>query len=362
MLVLAALLLAPASQAAFRTYSQLWQIGGHSLPDLDELCLPLGELEQPAQPRRNPALISGSLGWGLAVLNQFQTGDARNTSTRAVPRAEPWLPAAAALRGWAGPLALGLGWEQRYNSHEQTLITPFDSLSAWADWDARLERWSLQTAWEILPYCCARPGLRLGAGLSRNSLRVDQVEAERYLGAWSWQAGARLQTERIFLAVSHESRVTYDHTRPFLHLINGRAYRDTIQVWGRLPRSWHLQVGIVPRAGWSIDLALRHHRWSEQLLGFRDRLEAGLTLHHGLPGRLNWHLGVCSSGSDPVTGTWLDQRFAGEQNTFFLMGGLSAPLGPARLDLKVADSNLGPGAYRRQTIVQAGLSATLPGF
>jgi len=81
-----------------------------------------------------------------------------------------------------------------------------------------------------------------------------------------------------------------------------------------------------------------------------------VVLHHGPRVGLDWHAGVCSSGSDPVTGSALHRQFGGEQNTVFLLAGAGQRIGPWRMELKAADSHLGPGAYRRQTLVQAGLS------
>lgn len=367
-------LLVSVVRADIRTYTQLWQIGGYSLADLDELQFPLSEMSTPAQARRNPALISGAEGWGISLAHQFQTGEARNTTIRAMPRADPWLPAEAALRGWAGPVALSVAWEQRYNSHEQALVTTAaDTVGTWQDWNARVERWNFQAAWQALAPCCNRPGLRLGAGISRNSLRVDQVEVQRFLGVWGWQVGARTELKRASLALGWESRVFYNHAAP-VHFNRYSSRVDTVQVLGRLPQTLHMQMGYLPWAGWNLDLALRYYFWGEQILGYtwneatqlyqkerlRDRMEFSLIAHHGLPGSLNWHAGLCSSGSDPIRHSWLEGQFGSDKNTLFLLGGVSVSVGPAQLDLKVADSHLGPGAYRKQTIIQAGLSVSLP--
>ncbi len=129
-------------------------------------------------------------------------------------------------------------------------------------------------------------------------------------------------------------------------------------VWGVLPEQWTLRLDLAARPGWRVSSQLQWTEWSATQLYLKDQMDVGVGVHGDLPRwRSRAHLGFTTSrtGSSQVE-AWGDKR-----STWFLLAGVEKdfPHG-ITASLKLADSHLGSGAYRKQTVVQLELRASLP--
>jgi hypothetical protein len=254
-----------------------------------------------------------------------------------------------------GKLRLGLGWEQRFNSHEERQDTYFDSTSTrWRPWDSRLERWNVQAACELFPTTERRFGVTVGGGFARSSLRVDQAELQSYTGVNNWQFGLRVDLRGAFIAFGYEDKALFN-TIDYLYMDNpsgGQVAVDSLYVWGASPATLHTQIGYVPAPGWELDVNLRYYQYSGQLLYYDDRMENALVLHRVFPNGIRGQVGFVTSGTTALVGNAFVASFSPEMDTVFLLAGIQVPFPHGSFSVKVADSHLGGGAYRKQTQLQ----------
>lgn len=130
------------------------------------------------------------------------------------------------------------------------------------------------------------------------------------------------------------------------------------QVWGVLPQQWTLRLDLPARAGWRVSSQLQWTEWSASQLYLKDQMDVGATVHGDLPRwRSRLHLGFTTSRTaSSLVDSWGDKR-----STWFLVAGVETDLPRGvTATLKLADSHLGSGEYRKQTIAQAGVSINIP--
>lgn len=349
-------LLSGTLSAAIYSRSLLWQIGGYPLPDLNELS---GRPSPVAG--ANPAVAVPTPALSAGVRYQFQTGDPRETSTKAVPRNSLFLPQAVGLTGHWHELDLGVDFQQLYNVHEQYLLrTMQDTVGVWKDWDSRLESLSLQASLPVLREGPWWPAVRAGVGFERFRLVVDQVELQRKLLADGWQLGLDMRYRQLRLGLAWHEETVWNHWDTITYQRYGESV-DTMQVWAVQPQQLHVLAELDWPTDWRFGLNLRWTEWSTTLLGLRDRMEAAVLVHRDLPDRgLRLHGGLCTSGSSASTGSNAAWLFQDEQRTWFVLAGVERDFGPFTAELKLADSHLGPGKYRKQLITQLAVSCSLP--
>jgi hypothetical protein len=342
---------------------QLHEVKGYLLPDLSELEGAVIDLRSAPSIRRNPALISTREGTQFDLQYLYRTGDSRNATYGAMPLADSSVPASVQLGTGLGNLRLGVGWEQRYNSHREVQDTYLDTTDTrWKSWDSRLERWNVQAAWEIFPTTQERFGLTLGGGFARSSLRVDQVELQSYTGVMNWQFGLRVDLRGAYVAFGYEDKALFN-TIDYLYMDNpsgGQVAVDSLYVWGAAPAVIHTQIGYVPAPGWEIDVNLRYYQYSGQLLYFDDRMENAVILHRSFSNGIRAQAGFVSSGTTALYGNDMEETYSPEMDTVFLLAGVQVPFPHGSFNLKIADSHLGGGDYRKQTQVQVGLLLRAP--
>lgn len=333
------------SAAAYESRVQLWQVSGYPLMDLSELSQSaFADGAARGVPLRNPALLSDDGSFGIGWLHQAQTGDAENTDRDPVSRSKQGLPQALGLSGSCGIFGASLGYEQLYNSHRLVIPEATVGLPVPRDWDSRLDAYTLQVA--LSPFRFGSLELRAGGGMQRVDLVMDQDDLQDQITDYRYQTGIQLQGDRFSLAFGWESEVTWNM------LLVPPATSDSLQVWGRLPETLHLQAAVRPGAGIELELLLHQLDWSRQQLHFKDQLEYTLKAHLAGPRGLVFHGGISSSGSESeFYASWA----SGEYSTWFLLVGMTASLGPVELDLQLADSHFGSGEWRKQTILQAAL-------
>jgi|GEM_PF-3531969 len=352
-----------ASAANWDYAIELQEVKGYVLPDLMELDGAVVDLSQAPFVRRNPALIQDGQSSGLCVEYLMRTGDSRNATYDGMVLSHPELPVSIQAGTSWGKLRLGAGWEQRYNSHREVQDTWFrqqDSL--WFDYDSRLERWNFQAAWELFPTTEERFGLTVGGGFGQSSLRIDQAELKSYTGVMNWQFGLRADLRGAHVAFALEDKSLFSHQKYFYMDIpsGGQLAVDSLLVWGVSPKVLHTQVGYVPAPGWELNVNLRYHMYSGQLLAFDDRMETGVVLHHRLNSGVRVQAGFVTSGTTALYGNADPVAFSEEMDTVYLLAGVQVPFHHALFSLKVADSHVGGGDYRKQTQVQAALQLKLP--
>jgi hypothetical protein len=346
------LLLTAGARADWRVYSQLWQVDGWPLPDLEELDPAAG----PAPGTAYPASIDGGEAWRATLSFWHRGGSATLGDGRPPVLDAPALPRAAGLGAALGPLSWRAGYTQRYSSRER--ITPADSALAAAlglgDWSARLDGWSLQLAAPLeLPLDDGRRlAFRAGVGLEHQVLLVDQLAVQRRVTAPARRFGlsARLPLpRRLELALDYGWEDADGFVSDAATVFAGYPPQvDTVRVYGRPPEAHHLRATLAgPGGGW---LSLRLHQvlWSRMLLGYRDRTEAALVAGWRR-GDFAWQLGLASSGQDQI-------GLSGSSEARFLLAGLAWERGPLSLGLKLAESRLpGTVSWRRQTLLQVDL-------
>jgi hypothetical protein len=356
------LLVTPSIHAAHYAY-QLHEVKGYFLPDLAELEGAVVDLRSAPSIRRNPALISTHEGTQFDLQYLYRNGDSRNATYGAMPLADSSVPASVQLGTGLGNLRLGVGWEQRYNSHREVQDSYLDTTDTrWKNWDSRLERWNVQAAWEIFPTTQERFGLTLGGGFARSSLRVDQVELQSYTGVMNWQFGLRVDLRGAFVAFGYEDKALFN-TIDYLYMDNpsgGQVAVDSLYVWGAAPAVLHTQIGYVPAPGWEINVNLRYYQYSGQLLYFDDRMENAVILHRAFNNGIRAQAGFVTSGTTAVYGNDMMETYSPEMDTVFLLAGIQVPFPHGSFNLKIADSHVGGGDYRKQTQVQVGLLLRAP--
>lgn len=342
---------------------ELQDVKGYLLPDLMELDAPVVNLSAAPFIRRNPALINDAGTSGLRVEYLMRTGEARNADYAAMPLGHPEVPLSIQAGTSWGRLRLGVGWEQRYNTHEEVQHTWFRNQdSLWFDYDSRLERWNFQAAWELFPTTADRFGLTLGGGFGQSSLRLDQAELKSYTGVMNWQFGLRADLRGAHVAFAYEDKSLFSHQKYFYMDIpsGGQLAVDSLWVWGVAPKVLHTQVGYVPAPGWELDVNLRYHMYSGQLLYFDDRMETAVILHHQFPSGPRAQVGFVTSGTTALYGNADDLAFSEELDTVFLLAGVQVPYHNFLFSVKLADSHLGGGEYRKQSQVQLAVQSSFP--
>lgn len=90
-----------------------------------------------------------------------------------VPRTATYLPKTVGIRGGWHELRWRAGFQQLYNSHEETP----DSSGAWQEYDARLEALGFQLALPVNLSALGLPSVVMGAGWQNYRLVVDQVQS-----------------------------------------------------------------------------------------------------------------------------------------------------------------------------------------
>lgn len=336
-----ALIPAQASQ----TWVQLWEISAYPLMDLQELDLSSFDAEQSARLLRNPAShANAQAGYAFGLLYEARTGDADNSERDPAPRMSQTLPQSVGLSWSRGNHGLLLGYEQLYNSHRLLDWPTVDGLIP-RRWDSRVDAWAWQ-GWLKLPV--PLPGsLHLGLGGQRLDLVLDQFQLKQQITDYRYQAGLAWRQGAVNLSMGWESEVTWKQR------LIWASGSDDLLIWGRLPESWHLAAAARLDSLTELELRLHHLRWSRQELAFSDRTEFSLIARRNGPGSSRFQLGICSSGS---TSDAYPLYAEGEQSTWFLMAGVSLPVGPAEWSMRLADSHLGSGEWRRQTILQSGIA------
>jgi hypothetical protein len=336
--------------------SQLWQIGGYPLPVMQTMHGTDGPLLAV-----NPARQSMG-GWDVGLEWQLQSGDPRRTTVQAVPRHDPLLPRAAGVRGTWHELRWRAGFQQLYNSHEESL----DSLGAWQDFDARLEGLGFQLALPVRLQAYGLPEFMAGLGWQRYRLVVDQLQSwttgaganltqyqldvQRKLLADGLEAGIDMMYEEARVGLSWRQETTWNHFAE--EPLNPDSSRYE-QVWGVLPEQWTLRIDLPARPGWRVSSHLQWTEWSASQLYLKDQLDLGAVVHGDLP---RWHSRFHLGFSTSRTASSLVESWGDKRSTWFLLAGgeTELPRG-VTVSLKLADSHLGSGEYRKQTIVQAGV-------
>jgi hypothetical protein len=330
---------------ADQTWVQLWEISAYPLMDLQELDHSALEDLQAARILRNPAANGGTRpGYSFGLFYEARTGDADNSERDPAPRMSQTLPQHVGLAWSRESHGLILGYEQLYNSHRLLDWPTVDGLIP-RRWDSRVDAWGWQS-WLKLP--APLPGeLHFGLGGQRLDLVLDQFQLKQQITDYRYQAGLDWRKGPVSLSLGWESEVTWKQRLVWA------SGTDDLLIWGRLPESWHLGAATRLDSLTELELRLHHLRWSRQELAFSDRTEFSLIARRQGPAGSRLQLGLTSSGS---TSDAYPLYAGGEQSTWFLMAGFSLPIGPAEWSLKLADSHLGSGEWRRQTILQSGFA------
>jgi hypothetical protein len=330
---------------ASQTWVQLWEISAYPLSDLQELDHSPFDDQTAARLLRNPAAHGETRpGYSFGLFYEARTGDADNSERDPAPRMSQTLPQSFGFAWSRQGHGLIIGYEQLYNSHRLLDWPTVDGLIP-RRWDSRVDAWAWQ-GWLKLPL--PLPGnLHLGFGGQRLDLILDQFQLKQQITDYRYQAGLDWQHGPVDLSIGWESEVTWKQR------LIWASGSDDLTIWGRLPESWHLAAAARLDSLTELELRLHHLRWSRQELAFSDRTEFSLIARRKGPGSSRLQLGICSSGS---TSDAYPLYAEGEQSTWFLMAGFSLPVGPAEWSLKLADSHLGSGEWRRQTILQSGIA------
>lgn len=355
------LLLISAKPVTAQTSYQLWQVGGVPLSMISALGNEAGPFlaANPAKQRTNNREIGAE--W------RFQTGNSRKTLVEAMPRHGVHLPQIAGVQGNWHEVSWRAGYEQVYNSHEESR----DSVGVWRPFDSRLEGLGFQLAMPVkVPYLTDFPQLMLGLGWTRYRLVMDQINAwssvvagdttiyqyhmDRNLLADGMTLGLELFHHDLHLGLSWREETIWNHwdSEP----LNSDSI-GAVQVWGVLPEQWTFQLDVPANPGWSLSGQLQWTEWSASQLYLKDQLDMGLVVHGILPRlKSKVHAGFATSG----TASSMVEDWGEERSTWFLLVGVETefPRG-VTASLKLGDSHLGSGEYRKQTIMQIGVKAAL---
>jgi len=351
------MLVVGVSRLAAQTSYQLWQVGGYPM----SIQSPFGEPGGPLM-EANPAWQTAGKG-AAAVVWQLQTGDPRKTLVKAMPRHDSQLPQAAGVQGAWHELLWRAGFQQVYNSHEESI----DHAAAWHPYDARLEGLGVQLAMPLsMPYLTEFPQVIVGLGLTRYRLVTDQFSAwsgvvagdtldfqyhlDRKLLADGLSLGLELVHHDVQIGLSWREETVWNHWGR--EALNADSM-GIVQVRGVLPEQWSVQLDLPARPGWRVSGQLQWTEWSAAQLALKDQLDMGLVVRGALP---RWKSRVQVGFTTSGTASSNVLAWGEERSTWFLLAGLERdfPRG-ITASLKLADSHLGSGEFRKQTIVRAGV-------
>jgi len=345
-----------------QTAYQIWQVGGYPLPAMSLL----GDQGGPVLDA-NPALqTAGNVGAGITW--QTQTGDSRRTLVEPMPRAEVALPQAVGFQGNWHEMTWRAGFHQLYNSHEEAR----DSLLVWRPFDSRLEGMGVQAAMPVsLPYLTEFPHMVLGVGYNRYRLAMHQVNSwyrvvagdtlryqydlDRKLLADGFTLGLVMAHHDARIGISWREETVWNHWAP--EPLNPDS-TGSIQVWGVLPQSLTMQLDLPLRPSWRLSGQMIWTEWSAAQVYLKDQVDMGLVVHGVLPRwKTKVHAGFTTSG----TASSMVEAWGEPRSTWYILAGVetSLPHG-VTASVSLADSHLGSGEYRKQTIAQAGVSINIP--